>query len=259
MTEPEIDEQLLTPREQGLRRLLADIDLFSRHVVGVPLRPYQLEPARAILDSVLHHRGRTFTVMMSRQAGKNELSAQLEAYLLNLFQRTGGVVVKAAPTFRPQIVNSILRLERTLENGLNRGRWSRQLGSMVQLGRARASFFSGEPESHVVGATASLLLEVDEAQDFDEEKYLKDFRPMGATTNVTTVLYGTAWTADTLLARQRLLNESRCPGANFRFDWTALAALSPEYNAFVRAELERLGRDHPLFKTQYALESISGA
>src|SRR5258705_8249791 len=75
----QLQDQVLTPREQGLRRLLADIDLFSRHAVGMPLRPYQLEPARAILDSVFHRRGRTFTVMMSRQAGKNELSAQLEA------------------------------------------------------------------------------------------------------------------------------------------------------------------------------------
>src|ERR1041384_573568 len=139
----QLQDQVLTPREQGLRRLLADIDLFSRHVVGVPLRPYQLEPARAILDSVFTRRGRTFTVMMSRQAGNNELSAQLEAYLLNLFQRKGGVIVKAAPTFRPQIVNSMLRLERVLENGLNRGRWSRQLGSMIQLGRATGAVYSG--------------------------------------------------------------------------------------------------------------------
>ncbi|HZT08585.1 MAG TPA: hypothetical protein VFC51_16300 [Chloroflexota bacterium] len=256
----ESSDQLLSPREEGLRRLLADIELFSRHVVGVPLRPYQLEPARAILDSVLHHRGRTFTVMMSRQAGKNELSAQLEAYLLNLFQRTGGVVVKAAPTFRPQIVNSILRLERTLENGLNRGRWTRQLGSMIQLGRARVSFFSGEPESHVVGATASLLLEVDEAQDFDEEKYLKDFRPMGATTNVTTVLYGTAWTADTLLERARRENV-RLEAADgerrdFRYPWYVVAAHNPDYRAYVEAEMARMGPEHPLVRTQYLLDAV---
>ncbi len=263
MADVELDAQLLTPREEGLRRLLADIDLFSRHVVGMPLRPYQIEPARAILDSVFHRRGRTFTVMMSRQAGKNELSAQLEAYLLNLFQRTGGVIVKAAPTFRPQIVNSILRLERALENGLNRGRWSRQLGSMVQLGRARVSFYSGEPESHVVGATASLLLEIDEAQDFDEEKYLRDFRPMGATTNVTTVLYGTAWTADTLLERTRYEN-LRLEAADgerrdFRYPWHVVAEHNADYRAYVEAEMARMGPEHPLIRTQYLLDSIESA
>ena len=250
----------LTPRERGLRRLLADVELFSRHVVGTPLRPYQLEPARAILDSVLHRHGRTFTIMMSRQAGKNELSAQLEAYLLNLFQRRGGAIVKAAPTFRPQIVNSMLRLERALENDLNRGRWSRQLGSLIQLGRARVFFYSGEPESHVVGATASLLLEIDEAQDFDEEKYLKDFRPMGATTNVTTVLYGTAWTADTLLERARRenlrLEASDGKQRDFRYPWLAVAEHNADYRAYVEAEMARMGPEHPLIRTQYLLEPL---
>jgi hypothetical protein len=253
----------LTSRERGLQRLLADIALFSRHVLGTPLRPYQLEPARAILDSIVHHRGRTITIMMSRQAGKNELSAQLEAYLLNLFQRRGGSIVKAAPTFQPQIVNSMLRLERMLENDLNRGRWSRQLGSLIQLGRARVFFYSGEPESHVVGATASLLLEIDEAQDFDEEKYLKDFRPMGATTNVTTVLYGTAWTADTLLERARRenlrLEATDGEQRDFRYPWNVVAQHNPDYRAYVEAEMARMGPEHPLIRTQYLLEPLESA
>ena len=253
----------LTPRERGLRRLLADIELFSRHVLGTPLRPYQLEPARAILDSVVNRRGRTITIMMSRQAGKNELSAQLEAYLLNLFQRRGGSIVKAAPTFHPQIVNSMLRLERTLDNDLNRGRWSRQLGSLIQLGRARVFFFSGEPESQVVGATASILLEIDEAQDFDEEKYLKDFRPMGATTNVTTVLYGTAWTADTLLERARRvsLRGEAIDGErrDFRYPWHVVAEHNADYRAYVEAEMARMGPEHPLIRTQYLLDPIESA
>jgi hypothetical protein len=253
----------LTSRERGLRRLLADLELFSRHVVGTPLRPYQLEPARAVLDSVLNRRGRTLTIMMSRQAGKNELSAQLEAYLLNLFQRRGGAIIKAAPTFHPQIVNSMLRLERMLDNDLNRGHWSRQLGSLIQLGRARVFFYSGEPESHVVGATASLLLEIDEAQDFDEEKYLKDFRPMGATTNVTTVLYGTAWTAETLLERARRENLRLEAGdgqrRDFRYPWHVVAEHNPDYRAYVEAEMARMGPDHPLIRTQYLLDPLESA
>jgi hypothetical protein len=175
-----------------LTRLLTDVNLFSRYVAGRPLRPYQLEPARAILDSVLHHKGLTFTVMMARQAGKNELSAQLELYLLNLFQRAGGNIVKCAPTFKPQIINSKLRLEHALNNRWNSRQWESGYGYMVSLGKASVMFFSAEESSNVVGATAHLLLEVDEAQDVSAEKYAKEFRPMGATTNVTTVLYGTA-------------------------------------------------------------------
>ena len=71
---------------------------------------------------------------------------------------------------------------------------------MVAVGRARCSFYSGAPGSNVVGATADLLLEADEAQDVERDKWNKEFRPMGASTNVTSVLWGTAWTSDTLLA-----------------------------------------------------------
>lgn len=45
--------------------------------VSVRLRPYQAQVARAVLDSVFHRRGLTFTVEMARQAGKNEISAHL--------------------------------------------------------------------------------------------------------------------------------------------------------------------------------------
>ena len=246
-----------------LRRLLTDVALFSRCVVGRPLRPYQLEPARAILDSVLRRKGLTFTVMMARQAGKNELSAQLEVYLLNLFQRAGGNIVKCAPTFKPQIVNSRLRLEQALNNRWNAGRWASAYGYMVRLGKAAVMFFSAEESSNVVGATAHLLLEVDEAQDVDHDKYAKEFRPMGATTNVTTVLYGTAWTADTLLEEQKQANlamEAR-DGVrrHFQYDWEQVAAHNPDYGRYVEGEIDRLGAEHPLVRTQYFLGTVAGA
>ncbi|MGE5617674.1 MAG: hypothetical protein ACM3US_00275, partial [Sphingomonadaceae bacterium] len=244
-------------------RLLTDLGLFSRYVVGRPLRPYQLEPARAILDSVLHRKGLTFTVMMARQAGKNELSAQLELYLLNLFQRRGGNIVKCAPTFKPQIVNSKLRLQQALENEWNRGRWRSSYGYIVSLGNASVMFFSAEESANVVGATAHLLLEVDEAQDVSAEKYAKEFRPMGATTNVTTVLYGTAWTADTLLEQQKEVNLAMEAQdgvrRHFQYDWRRVAAFNPDYRRYVEAEIARLGDGHPILRTQYLLETIAGA
>src|SRR3972149_11166350 len=74
------------------------------------LRPYQIEAGPAILDSVLHRRGLSFSVEIARQGGKNELSAQLEALLLVLFagQQIDGV--KCAPTFEPQGRISVRRL-----------------------------------------------------------------------------------------------------------------------------------------------------
>jgi len=145
----------------SLSRILGDMALFSQHLAGRPLRSYQLAAARSILDSVQEGRGDLFLVCMSRQAGKNELSAQLEAYLLNRHARSGGQIVKASPTFKPQTVNSIMRLEEILDNPLNRGVGRTRHGYQVELGRARALFFSAGSRANVVGATANLLLEAD--------------------------------------------------------------------------------------------------
>ncbi len=248
--------------ERVLRYCLRDLAQYSRWVVERPLRTYQTEIGRAVLESIRQGAGRTFTVMLARQMGKNELSAHLEAFLLTRHQFIGGTIVKAAPTFCPQVINSKLRLEGTLETWLTARKWRSEQGYMVRLGKARCLYFSASPGSNVVGATASLLLEIDEAQDVGEEKYSRDFRPMASTTNATTVLYGTAWGPDSLLAKQRDVNVEleRRDGIqrNFRYDWTVLAALSPSYGAYVSAEIARLGADHPAIMTQYLLQEIDG-
>ncbi len=249
-------------KRAALRKALADVETFSRFIIGRPLRPYQLEPARAILASVLNQQGHTFTVEMSRQAGKNELAAQLEAYLLNLYQRRGGNIVKAAPTFKPQVINSKLRLESALNNPLNAGRWRSELGYMVRLGQARVMFYSAEPSANVVGATAHLLMEFDEAQDIALAKHDKDFMPMGATTNVTRAYFGTAWDESTLLQRQidrnRELEKRDGIRRHFQYPWWVVAEHNPLYGRYVESEKARLGESHPMFKTQYLLEPIAG-
>ena len=68
--------------DDALRALLSHLDVWSRRGLGRPLRPYQREAAAAILASIRQGHGDVVTVMMSRQAGKNELSAQLESFLL---------------------------------------------------------------------------------------------------------------------------------------------------------------------------------
>ncbi len=247
-------------RLYALTRILRRIDLFSRHILARPLRAYQLAPAQAIVDSVLRGRGLTFAVMMSRQAGKNELSAQMEAYLLALHSRVGGTLVKAAPTFAPQAVVSMERLAALLENPLTRGHVVREHGNTLTLGKARAVFLSAHPEANVVGQTASILLECDEAQDVDPDKWDKEFAPMGASANVTTVFYGTAWTRHTLLAR--VVRELRAQEARdgvrrvFLVPADVVAAELPAYAAHLEKEVARLGRMHPLVRTQYFLEEL---
>ena len=228
----------------------------------VELRPYQVEIGRAVMDSVLHNRGLTFTVEIARQGGKNELSAQMEVLLLAMFSVKGGNLVKGAPTFDPQVRISMARLkERLSEAGLG-GLWSAETGNAFRLGRVRQLFLSAEPSSNVVGATAHILMEIDEAQDVDRDKFYKEFRPMGASTNVTTVLYGTPWKGDTLLEemKQANLDMERSDGVkrHFRQNWEEVAGYNPLYRTYVEGERRRLGESHPLFRTQYLLEPVSG-
>jgi hypothetical protein len=61
----------------------------------------------------------------------------------------------------------------------------------MRLGSARQVFLSADESSNVVGHTSDLLLEVDESQDINQDKYSKEFRPMASSTNATTVHYGT--------------------------------------------------------------------
>ena len=67
-----------------------------------PLRPYQIAVLRAVLASVREGAGRTFSVMVARQGGKNELSAQMELLLLWAHLRRDVEAVKCAPTFMPK-------------------------------------------------------------------------------------------------------------------------------------------------------------
>ncbi len=90
----------------GVRSLLSDVERFTAVAGTRPLRPYQVEAARAVVESVRAGRGDVISVMMARQMGKNQLSAALELYLLNLFAGKGGQIVKTAPTFAPQLVTS---------------------------------------------------------------------------------------------------------------------------------------------------------
>jgi len=242
---------------------LSDMRLFSRLVIRRPLRRYQLEIAQAIITSVLHRQGLTFAVMLPRQSGKNETQAQIEAYLLNLYQRVGGQIVKASPTFKPQTQNSIRRLQQALDNDWNKQAAETESGYIVRLGKARALFFSAEPSANVVGATASLLLECDEAQDVEETKWQKDFVPMAASTNATRVLWGTAWTSNTLLARTiaELKKQEALDGVKrvFTIHPDRVADEQPAYGKFLADQVARLGRQHPLVKTQYYLEEIDGS
>ncbi len=251
----------MTDLETALINALRDIFIFARDAGGLTLREYQRQAAAAIVDSVLRNKGKTFVVMFPRQSGKNELQAQIEAYLLTLLQRSDAEIVKVSPTWKPQTLNAMRRLERVMErNFFLRRRWRKESGHIYRVGNARIVFLSGSPTANVVGVTASTLLECDEAQDVAMAKWDKDFAPMAASTNATRVFWGTAWTSRTLLARELrgALQAQAADGEQRVFCVTAdeVRREVPAYGAHVDEQVARLGRNHPFVKTQYFGEEI---
>lgn len=247
--------------KNAIKTALRDPLLFSEHISQIKPRSYQADVLLSVIDSIVNQKGLSFVVMFPRQSGKNELQALLETYLMTALQMTDTEIVKISPTWKPQSLNAMRRLERTLTaNILTRHAWKKESGYIYRVGKARTTFLSGNPEAHIVGQTASTLLEIDEAQDVQIAKYDKEIAPMAASTNATRIFYGTAWTSNTLLARElRAAREAEAvDGIRRAFTITAddVSAEVKPYKAFVEMQIARLGRNHPMIKSQFFSEEI---
>ena len=250
-----------SPLSLRLRATIRQSPVAWAHACKVHLRPYQVQIALAIKNSILNHLGLTFVIILPRQSGKNELQAHLFAWLLFRYAHTGGRIVSVSPTFKPQTLINMGRVKSSLNACIgSRGRWKSSKGYLYQFGNAELQFFSGEPRANVLGATADLLLSVDEAQSVSIAKFDKDFDPMTASTNATRLIWGTAWTADTLLERERrvALQAQQKDGIQRLFYFTAddVSALLPAYALHMERILAAHGRNHPLVRSQYYCETI---
>jgi hypothetical protein len=236
------------------------------------LRDYQARVLRSLLAATRRYPGATLTVMFPRQSGKNEVAAVLVAALLQSHAAKGGSIVVCAPTGHPQAAISLertrLMLDRTAQL-LPAAGWPRLAGDVLQVGRARAVFLSASPAAHVAGHTASLALIADEAQDIDSDWFNRQFRPMAASTGAPAILFGTAWSGQTLLEEAARHNRERDargrgPGEaswlpwHYQVSWQEVAASRPGYGDYVRQERARLGANHPLFRSQYELVPVQG-
>ena len=256
-----VEKQSPQTRADFLRGL-RQVERFVAVLGGAQLRAYQQQVAKAVVDSVLAQRGLSLVVMFPRQSGKNFLQAQLEVYFLVRFARVGAEMIKFSPTFEPQSLNAMRRLEAALQaNWLTRDAWKKSSGNHYRFGNAHLTFLSAAPGANVVGATASTLLELDEAQDIESDKYDKQIAPMAASTNATRVFWGTAWTEQTLLARElRLAEEAQTRDGIrrvFRLSADVIRQEVPAYGVFVDEQVARLGRTHPMVRSQYFSEEIS--
>jgi hypothetical protein len=230
---------------------------FAQFLLGIILRHYQVEAANAIINSVFQRDGMTIILIFSRQSGKDETLAITFLFLMFRFFEWGIEMISAQPTFKPQ---SITAMERIKKRGMPLGkRLTRTAGYIMRLGASRTSYFSTEPTANIVSATGRLLVG-NEAQDIDAAVWDGKIVPMGANENATKVLSGTRWTGDTLLEREykAALAAQKKDGKRRVFMYNAddVRKANPLYGKYVDAEIKKLGRQHPLIKSQYFNELI---
>ncbi len=243
------------------RRLWQDPEYFVLAASRLQLRSYQRDIISAVIDSIRTKSGRSFVIVLARQTGKNELQAQLFTYLLAVLSRYDLNAVSISPSLAPQGFTAMDRLEKVLSrNHFTRGIWKRSQGHKYSVGSARVTFLSGHRAAHVVGETAHLLLSVDEAQDVSPSIFDKRFAPMAAAHNATRVFWGTPWTSDTLLAREMRRARRLEKGDGIRRLWVVpadeVAREVPSYAAFLKGEIDQLGRNNPIARSQYFCEEI---
>lgn len=242
---------------------------------------YQLEVADAIIYSCINGLGWYFVVMITRQAGKNEISSFVQQYLL-LYGWFFGVRVsgvKFAPVHKPQVQASMDRLEGadTPDSGglagsvLTKNIFRKSDGYKYHIGTPRDSnkwaFLSINPTANVASQTAFTLLEGDEAQDIDANKWERDAQPMGSFNNATTVLYGVAWTKDSFIYKglqQAQEMELRLekelgyrPKLVFKVDaYRVIESGNDNYRKAFENQVARLGVNHIAIQTQYLLNFV---
>lgn len=246
-----------------IKTLLREPQAFARFASGIKMRRYQQGVMESVFHSVLNERGLSFVVMFPRQSGKNELQAHLEVFLMALLSQETAEFIKVTPTKDPQAKTGMHRFEKVArKNIMVKYLWQKDGENAYKVGQSRLTFLSAAPGSNIVGATASGLLEVDEAQQVSIEKYDRDIAPMSASTCATHVFWGTAWTSATLLGRElRAAEEAeKKDGIRRVFRLTAddVSEELAAYRKHVEEKVARLGRTHPMVRTQYFSEEVDG-
>lgn len=241
----------------------------SDHVAKRPLRGPQAEMIKRIEKFVTAHKGGVMTALSSRQTGKNELAAILQARHLWRHQLASQnrSWIRTAPTYKPQIVNSKKRLKEILKlDGkkvirhplFERARLGTEEGYIFKLGNASVEFISSGPNANVVGATASECLDMDEAHKVSQSKFDEDFAPFTASTNAGAILWGVA--ADELDTIEWYRQKNQADGnghLNLYYPCEVWMEASADYRAHVESRVQALGFDHPIIKTQYRLVPVA--
>jgi hypothetical protein len=238
-------------------RALEDVAFQRTALYNLPLFPPQLEAIRLIEEHIHNKSGQVITVRSARQTMKNECSAMLCVRALEYYRDIGGTYIRTAPTWRPQMINSKQRVEKFLKlDPLINQDYQRREGFILQHGKAQVLFLSSDKRANVVGSTASIALDIDEAHKVDRGKFEEDFGPMAAYHNVPIIMWGVAADKQDLLYEYVQHNLEHHPELNLSYPASVWCELLPQYAKHYEERVRKLGADHPVILTQYDLVDV---
>lgn len=257
---------------------------FSLAFTGMRLYPFQEEFGRAMLTSMVGNKGQELTGLISRQAGKTEIMADMITSIMVLLPRLAkiplyhnllkkfemGVLVGLfAPTGeqiqtmfdrigdrltsdRAKEVLSDPDIDETVESRVNFYRLKR-CRSLVRMSTAN--------ERAKIESKTYHLIVIDEAQGVVESVITKSIAPMGATTNATRVMIGTPNTQigyfyKTIKRNKARMTEKGTGKLHFEYNWKTVAKYNADYGTYVGNEMSSLGEDSDEFRMSYMVEWI---
>jgi hypothetical protein len=235
---------------------LMDVQYQRSVLYNSPLYPPEIETINKCEYHIANKTGKTIIIRSARQTMKNECSGMLCARMMSLYREEGGIYIRTAPTHKPQIINSKMRVSKFLEKDPTIKGWYPKEGYMFVLGSAIVQFLSTDKHANVVGATASICLDIDEAHKVDKGKYEEDFGPMSAFHNVPTLMWGVAADKQDLLYEHLQYNLENNPDCILQYPAEVWCELRESYAKHYTERRNKLGADHPVILTQYDLVDV---
>lgn len=271
--EPELDEI----SQEFVAKLVTKLLIVCDQVAGAPLYRYQRPLAARILESLIINDGADITALASRQSGKSQtLSATLATAMIMLpilaliypdllgKYRTGVWVGAFAPV-ELQAETLYNRITGMLNSdGAQEIMADPEINVKIS-GKGRTTSLSNgslvrkttcHPRATIESTTYHVLL-IDEAQGAESRVIRKSVKPMGASTNATTVMTGTPTYEKNVFYRaiqdnkRAITKRGRRRKNHLEWDWKEAAKENPNYERYVQKEILVLGEDSDEFKLSY--------
>jgi len=254
-------------------RLSASILLFEKFVKedieDIDLYPYQVKPARTIIKDVFLNLGSEIVMLFCRQSGKTEMIADVVDFLavkfpsfaqacpeLKYFKK--GIKIGIFAPKQEQSKITFDRLKERFDKNLMKEKYVLDVeesnGNTFKLSNgAKIRCITASEGTTIAGETFDVII-IEECQDVSERKLKSDIFPMGAATNATKVLIGTAGYKVCYFYKASL----RTKGSKYGFflDRHEAVKHNEKYRKYIEGEKIRIGEESDEFKAMYDLTWI---